>query len=348
MVIVFYITSHGLGHASRDVELIAALLRQDRGTRIIVRSSVRPWLFDRIRGPRFEEEHAETDTGMVQIDSLRIDLDATARHAVSFYGDFDRRVAEEAAHLRRLGADLVVGDVPPLAFAAAHAAGVRSVLVANFTWDWVYAFYPSFERLAPGVIDTIAGAYTHADAALRLPIHGGFGPVAAVTKDIPFIARRSTREPADTRRRLGIDERQPLVVSSFGGYGVAVPYDRIAASGLTVLAPETHPPAGLQYEDLIAAADAVVSKPGYGVVSECAANRTPLLYTSRGEFAEYDVMVAEMPRVLRCRYIEQAALLAGHWREAIDALLAQPDPPERPRVDGAEVAADAILEAART
>jgi len=86
-----------------------------------------------------------------------------------------------------------------------------------------------------------------------------------------------------------------------------------------------------------------VSKPGYGIVSECVANRTPLLYTSRGRFAEYDVMVSDMPRLLRCRFITQEDLLAGNWREAIDALLAQPEPPERPRVDGASLAAGQIL-----
>ena len=52
----------------------------------------------------------------------------------------------------------------------------------------------------------------------------------------------------------------------------------------------------LRYEDLVAAADVVVSKPGYGIVSECIANDTALLYTSRGRLIEYDVMVAEMPQ----------------------------------------------------
>ena len=40
-------------------------------------------------------------------------------------------------------------------------------------------------------------------------------------------------------------------------------------------------------------------------MSECVANRTPLLYTSRGVFREYDLFVSEMPRYLRCRFIDQ-------------------------------------------
>ena len=138
--------------------------------------------------------------------------------------------------------------------------------------------------------------------------------MAAVTADLPFIARRSARDPADTRRLLGVEGAGPIVLASFGGYGLDLPYDRIARSGLTVLAPEQHLPAGLRYQDLVAAADVVVSKPGYGIVSECAANDTALLYTSRGPFAEYDIMLAEMPRMLRCRYLAQQDLVAGNWR----------------------------------
>jgi L-arabinokinase len=99
----------------------------------------------------------------------------------------------------------------------------------------------------------------------------------------------------------------------------------------------------LKYEDLVAAVDVVVSKPGYGIVSECVANGTPLLYTSRGRFAEYEVMVAQMPRMLRCRHITQDDLLAGRWRAGVDTLLGQDDLPDRQRVDGAAVAARAIL-----
>ena len=101
---------------------------------------------------------------------------------------------------------------------------------------------------------------------------------------------------------------------------------------------------GLAYEDLVAASDVVVTKPGYGIVSECIANDVPLLYTSRGRFADYDVMVAEMPRVLRSRYISQDDLIAGRWREPVEALVKQPLPSERPSTNGADVAAEEILQ----
>jgi len=99
---------------------------------------------------------------------------------------------------------------------------------------------------------------------------------------------------------------------------------------------------GLRYEDLVHAVDVVVTKPGYGIISECIANDTAIVYTSRGRFAEYDVLVREMPRYLRSAYLPQDQLLAGRWRAAIDTVLTLPDPPGRPRTDGAHVIAELI------
>ena len=344
MLVVFYVSGHGFGHASRDIELIRELCARRADARVIVRTSVPRWLFAPIEGRAVEVQAIDTDTGLVQHDSLTFDEEETARQAARFFAGFDRRVAIEAELIRGVRADLVVGDIPPLAFAAAAAAGVPSLAIANFTWDWIYGVYAAFDRLAPDVIPASRRAYATATRALRLPLHGGFEPMEAVTRDIPFIARRSTRDREETRRMLGLSGDRPIVLPSFGGYGVDLPMDALRRSGrFTILEPVRTPPDGLRYEDLVAAADVVVSKPGYGIVSECVANGTALLYTSRGRFIEYDLFVAEMPRIVRCEYLSQDDLFAGRWADAIDALLAQPAPPERAAIDGAEVAAHEII-----
>ncbi len=361
--VVFYISGHGFGHASRDLEVVNAILQRRPDARIVVRSSVPRWFFERsARGP-IEIQQADTDTGMAQIDGLRIDENETARLAADFYGDFGQRIKPEAAVLEELGASVVVGDIPPLAFAAAHEADVPSVALANFTWDWIYGDYPDFEGHAPGVIATIEAAYGRATRALRLPFHGGFGPMAAVTVDIPLIARRARHSRDEVRRALGLDDGRPILLASFGGHELNLPYVEIARQGrftlmltayearsgradsgtLRLLELAELAARGLWYADLVAAADVVVSKPGYGIVSECIANQAALLYTSRGRFAEHDVFVREMPRVLRCRSIPQEDLIAGRWSEAVEALLQQSAPENRMEANGDAVAADTIL-----
>jgi len=104
---------------------------------------------------------------------------------------------------------------------------------------------------------------------------------------------------------------------------------------------------GYRYEDLVRAVDVVATKPGYGIISECLANGAALLYTSRGDFREYQVLVDAMPSFLRCAFIDHDDLFAGRWQPHLDALLEQPDPPTTPATTGAEVAADMLLQILR-
>ena len=197
---------------------------------------------------------------------------------------------------------------------------------------------------------------------------GGFSGLSSVTRDIPFITRRSLRDPAEVRKALGVALDKPLVLVSFGGYGVTG-LDRAGLSelgdytlattdvpsrdgwekpaevkGLVNLSEQQLYDNGYRYEDLVRAADVVVTKPGYGIIAEAIANDTAILYTSRGRFVEYDVLVAEMPRYLRAEFIEQSDLLAGRWKDGLHRLLTAPKPAATADTNGALVAAEAILQ----
>ena len=91
---------------------------------------------------------------------------------------------------------------------------------------------------------------------------------------------------------------------------------------------------GLRYEDLVRGADVVVTKPGYGIISEAIANDAALLYTSRGHFVEYDVLVKEMPRYLRVAvHRTEAAAERELERGAGKRCCRQPAPPETARAE---------------
>jgi L-arabinokinase len=356
--VVFYISGHGFGHASRDIEVINAMLARRDDLRMIARTTAPAWLFERTvtipephrpHGvPAFRRDPVETDTGVIQIDSLHLDERQTVERARAFMSTFEDRAATEAALLRANDTKLVVADIPALGVAAARHAGVPAVALGNFTWDWIYAAYDD----AADIVDGIARAYAAAEVALRLPMHGGFESMARII-DVPLVARRSRRDPDDTRRLLHLPLDRPVVLLSFGGYGLErIDQDALASlRNVTVVGSANHPlderamyDAGVRYEDLVRAADIVVSKPGYGIISECIANDTALLYTSRGHFVEYDVLVRELPRYLRAAFIGHDDLFAGRWQSHLDALLTQAPPPERMPVNGADVADELLLD----
>lgn len=353
--IVFYISGHGFGHASRSIELINAIA----DCRVIVRSQVAPWLFQRTARPGVDLMPVETDTGVVQIDSLRLDAAATMERAEAFMATFDERVAAEVDLLRAHNASMVIADSPPLGIAAARAAGLPAIAYGNFTWDWIYANYDGGADLAR----RLGEIYSHTTFALRLPMWGGFETMRDV-RDLPFVARHGRHDPEDTRQALGIPLHERIVLVSFGAYGVegfaeaegrtarrprgeeAPLAAKRALPGYRVLWPgdideAAMYDAGYRYEDLIRAVDVVVSKPGYGIISECIANDTALLYTSRGDFREYPVLVEAMPKYLRCAYIEREEMLSENWTRHLDRLLAQPAK-VRPPTNGAAIAAEQL------
>jgi L-arabinokinase len=366
-MIAVYISGHGFGHASRQIEIINAAARVVPGLRVLIRSTVPRWLFDRTIAPPFTVDAQPCDTGAVQIDSLRLDARGTIEQARDFYEGFDARVEREADRLRHEGVVLAIVDAPPLACAAAARAGIPSVVVANFTWDWIYREYRDELALAPGLLPTIERAYRTAAAAWRLPMHGGFetfdnewragGQRALV--DVPLVARHACVSREDVRRQLGLPADRKIALSSFGGYGVR-DLDLSALDCLddwdVVVTGETASDApagvhcfgnsyvydiGLRYQDLVAASDVVVSKPGYGIVSECIANGTPLVFTPRGRFAEYPVLVEHVERWLPHAFLPSDQLLAGRWRAALTAAHACPRPPAPP-TNGAAVIAGMI------
>jgi L-arabinokinase len=99
---------------------------------------------------------------------------------------------------------------------------------------------------------------------------------------------------------------------------------------------------GLDYPDVVGAADVVVTKPGYGIVTDAIGARTRLVYTERGDFPEYPIMVAEMPRWLACAHVGNDDLRAGRVGEAVRRVLAEPLPP-LPDLGGAGRAAEHVL-----
>jgi L-arabinokinase len=367
MTLVWYVSGHGFGHASRDIEVINALRDRRPDLPIIVRTSTKRWIFDLTLRTEVDLQPLQCDTGIAQIDSLRLDERETLARAAAFYADFDEKVRCEAAYLRSVGAGFVVGDIPPLAFAAAAEAGVASAAMGNFTWDWIYEGYDPEEHGAPDLVRIVREATARAGYFLRLPLWGGFDMAPADrTWDVPLVARRSRRSPDETRQGLGLPLDKKLVLLSFGGPGpkglapaafntfgddyVAVLTGHLEMSeaaarsrrGVVEFDEQSLYDAGWRYEDLVAAVDVVATKPGYGIIAECAANDTAMLYTSRGHFVEYEVLVCEMPAFIRCRFIPQEDLFSGHWRPHLDALLAQKPPPPAD-VNGAAVAAEKIL-----
>ncbi|HEY3121336.1 MAG TPA: hypothetical protein VGL15_11975 [Vicinamibacteria bacterium] len=356
-----YVSGHGFGHATRSAEVLRAVRALTPGAPLAVVTTAPERLFAAVGEP-LVYRRVQCDVGLAQKGALVIDEDETAERYQRFAADRSGRAAGESEWLRAAGVRLVLGDIPPLAFEAATAAGLPSVGLGNFSWDWIYRHYAARHPVLAAAAEDAAAAYRGATLLLELPLTGDMSAFPRRER-IPLVARRFAVAPHETRRRLELPGR-PVVLLSFGGIGLAGFDPRVLAgldsyvflmtrdvgtgalpANARLIEEEALESAGLAYHELVAAADVVVTKPGYGIVADAIAGRTRMLYTDRGDFPEYPILVREMPRYLACRHISNDELMGGRLAAALAEVLATPMAPPAD-VSGAEVAARRLVELA--
>ena len=352
--VAYYISGHGFGHAVRSLQLIRSLKERCAELEFYIRSPTPKWLMDHLPFP-LSYERRTTDVGIVQPDSLAMDVEGTLRSCQELHERIPSITEEELAFIQREKIRLVLGDVPPLCFEIARRATLPSVAIANFSWDWIYrAYLPEFPSFRP-LIEEMEVFYHQATLCLSLPFSCDLD-VFPRRVSIPLIARISTLNKQQARERFDLPITAKIVLASFGGCGLErLPWETIRQYGdffFVTTGPLRRkeknflvlPDPLANYEDLIRAADVVISKPGYGVVTDVIAHQVPLLYTSRGPFPEYPFLVEALNQWATSEFIPQEELLAGNLGPYLERLLEkEPNWPTVP-LNGAQVAAEKILE----
>lgn len=358
--IAFYISCHGLGHAMRMKELCSWLHRDNPSVQLFVMGTMPPWVFEEPPAVPLRHRAVRCDIGAIQKDSLHLDVARTLEENADFYGGIDPLVRREVDFVRREKIDLIVGDIPPLAFLVAAAAGVKSIAIGNFSWDWIYEEYVNEYDRYKYLVGLVREAYARADLLVRLPFHGDMSAFRTV-RDIPLISRSATLPRDEVRGRLGIraGETKKVVFISMGGHDNAgtvedsalgfgdyifISFFNISGRMKQLILPEDR--AGIPHPDIVRASDCVISKPGYCTVAECIANRTPLMYTSRDHFREFPIMEAAVKKYCRWYHLPRDDFHAGSWRKHLDAFLGEEQAFRWPEIptDGAATAARIILE----
>jgi len=356
-LILFYISGHGFGHTTRAIEVINALLRLNPEVHVFIKTDAPEWFF-RLNLPEgcFTLISETVDIGLVQKNSFVADRRKTLEAFAKFYLSFKNRLPGELQFVRENRVDGIVGDIPPLAFEVSRAAGVPGIAIANFSWDWIYEPYTEECPEFSWVVSVLKMLYGKADALLRLPLHGDLSAFPN-PKDIPLIARKAQLSREAVRAKFDfLDDPQNArigLISLRANDLEKIDLHRLAniedfhflifsdTSGVSNV--HTLPPDFLPYQELVHASDVVISKPGYGIVSECIANRTPLLFTNRDDFREYEVLAEGILELGMGKFLPRERFFAGNWQEALESLPGLRSNWAQPPVNGAEEAARFIL-----
>lgn len=339
--IAAFVSPHGFGHAARSS---AVMLETERvgGAAFDVFTTAPRWFFEESLGDRFDYHEEVVDVGFRQQSALHADVPATVaalRGLLPFDAD---RVSRLADRVRGAGCRAVLCDIAPLGIAVAEAAGLPSLLLENFSWGWLYEPYlrkePALGRFGAELDRWSTTATAHVQARPMCLRDEGL-------RAVDPIGRPPRRDRGETRRALGLPADVPLIVVTMGGYEedlsfvprlqeVEDAHFLVTGAGRTEAIANVHffdNATPLYMPDVLEAADAVVAKLGYGMVSEVWRAGLPFAHVTRPGFREMESLERFAADEFSGFLLDADAFSRGAWIPRLGELVSMP---RRPHAGG--------------
>ncbi len=322
-----FISPHGYGHATRTIALLQSLQKRFPGLHASLFTTAPESMFAD-SGIGHTYYRMVTDIGLVQQDAFSEDREQTIEKLAGLL-PFDDSLIRHCADLCR-SCRLIICDISCLGILTGIEAAVPSILVENFTWDWIY------EKMGPqSGLDPYIGYFT--DIYQRADYRIQTMPVCA-PRPCDLSCLPIARNPEKPRRRvkeLLTDRNQKLVLVSMGGVAVDLPFiDRLQdhpdylfilagqkkegffGSNVRLLGPDS----GLHHPDLINGADLLICKSGYSTIAECLQTTTPICCVARKRFGESEILEDFVKKEMGGTVIDARTFFSGDWLDNLEKL----------------------------
>lgn len=332
----YFISPHGFGHAARACAVMEAVHARQPASHFEIFTQVPQWFFSASLSAAFTYHDLLSDIGLTQLSPLAEDLPATLERLKAFLPFDPILVARLAEQVLRLNCAVVVCDIAPLGIAVAHAAHLPSILIENFTWDWIYEGYADEAPAFRPHIEYLREVFGHATQHVRAEPAGGEHPA---TLTVPPISRRPRTPPATIRQQLAIPEQAKIIFLTMGGIQGEFPFlEKLAAQdNIYFVIPggsETYENRGALrlvphhstffHPDLLHAADVVIGKLGYSTLAETYHAGLPYGYLTRPRFRESNALAVYVQQHFAHAEISHTEYDTGQWLTHLPSLLAQP------------------------
>jgi L-arabinokinase len=368
--LVAFISDHGFGHAARSCTILKKLLAQN--IEIAIVSGVPKWFFeDKFIGlpKQWDLLNENIDVGLFQKNALESDLAQTAKELTSFWEKTDQKINRIMAFLKEKQPTLAYLDIPALGVMIADQLKIPTIALGNFSWDWIYqdliTHYAT--TLSPPDRQTLNRAikkhrilYAKVNTLLQLPYPGDFQAFKnAKHRHINWIGEHYQSSQNNTLTKLNLQQDKKYILMSFGGHDLPhLALDHWPKESefapLMITNQKNAPKAytrtnqelsekGITYSDVIKAASVILSKPGYGIVTDCIFNQIPMIHLPRGRFAEYPTLLKALDENLNHHYLSNESLTPQNLIACAKQLLDAPAKPIKIPLNGTEQAVEEIL-----
>jgi UDP:flavonoid glycosyltransferase YjiC (YdhE family) len=331
--IAYFVSPHGFGHAARAAAVMQAISEIDASVEFEIFTTVPSWFFQDSMSVSFNCHALLTDIGLVQKTAFQADLNKTIGSLNDFLPFPAPLISEITATITTLNCVLIICDISPLGISVGSEAGIPTVLIENFTWDWIYEQYTGADSRFKRHINYLRSLFETASYHIKTePVCCG----SSADLTTPPVSRK-IKTPADRiRKRLGIPEMAKMVLITTGGinqrYGFLKALKKIpdvqfvmpgAGSKMEirqncVILPRR---SGFYHPDLVNASDAVVGKVGYSTLAEIYHAGVPFGYVTRSNFRESEPMAAFIEKKMQGLYLMEPDFNSGRWLAKLQDLL---------------------------
>jgi hypothetical protein len=346
-----FISPHGFGHAARTCAILEALARQIPGLITHIYTRTPEWFFKDSLGGNFHYHAILSDVGLVQTSGFTENLPVTLRTLDSYVPFPEHQLHDLSQEILTNHCQLVLCDISPLGIEVARRAALPSILVENFTWDWIYSGYtqeePEFQRFIDLLSPVFLSAIHHIQAQpfcteWRQP-----------NLSVPPISRPNRQSRQVIRHQLGFSSNEKVILITLGGIRGKLDFlDHLpeypdiryiipgASKHYSKFRNQVHLPFHHQifHPDLVAASDAIIGKAGYSTIAEAYHAGVPYGFIPRINFLESPILEDFIHKNMHGVCFDEKDFFNGHWQPTLNRLLATPARPSH-LPNGAPIAA---------
>ncbi|KAF6245788.1 glycosyltransferase family protein [Nitrosopumilus sp. b2] len=288
--IVVYVSDHGYGHAARAISLLREF-KSDNYEIIIKNSNAFNFLKKSL--PETRVINWKTDVGPITNISKKTDSENTFKFYSNWIKNEKKWLSHELDFFKNKKLDLVISDISPMGIRFAKKINVPSITVANFTWNDILKKFPSDKRKEE-ILDWLCNSFGMTDLAIKTPLSMELDGLKNPKKS-SLLCRSITTTQKQLFKKLFLNHK-PITVYLGSNFQSKINISTNKSNPLVqiinndVKTEKKTIKNFTEVQNIISISNFVISKPGYGIISECINSRCPIFLIPRKNYPEDELL----------------------------------------------------------
>ena len=325
--IACFVSSHGFGHATRIAAILDSLQKSLPNAFFEIYGNTPEWFWklNLLNPINFRCVQIETDIGLLQNGPFEHDVKQTC-NALKHYLNFSNNsFLEVKQRVTQSKIDLILCDISPMGIVIGDQLKIPSILIENFTWDWIYEEF--WEEHPVLISHCLSLQEIFRKATIRIQATPTCQDYPDAVKVNPIF--RNCRNPVEQiKMSLGLNKDQDFLLLTTGGITLHKSFIDDFSSTTPVVCTTNQSSmikkrnlislpmnSGIHFPDLVRASACVIGKAGYGTICECWGTSTPIQAVYRENFKESEILRYFANSNLKHREISLEDFLNKNWDE---------------------------------